>query len=128
MGRNAHNTLTVAEERDLPTEIMAILERHKGIGNAITGIQIARRFGYCNDHKVRLAIQQLIADGKPIAASVSEPVGYYLVQTRAEAEAYEAVLHSRAIKTFERLRDFRRAIEETFGVPYQPVLISVDKE
>jgi hypothetical protein len=126
MEPKVHYTLTKVEERNLPTRIMEILGEHKGIGNAITGIRIARRFGYRNDRKVRLVIQQLIAEGKPIAASVSEPVGYYLVQTRDEAEAYAAVLRSRATKTFERLRDFQRAIKNEFGVPYQPILLPVD--
>jgi hypothetical protein len=126
METKAAYTLTQVEERDLPARIMEMLSEHKGIGNAITGLRIARRFGYRNDRKVRMVIQQLIAEGKPIAASVSEPVGYYLVQTRDEAEAYEAVLRSRATKTFERLRDFQRAINNEFGVPLQPFLIPVD--
>lgn len=126
METRANYTLTRIEEKDLPDRIMAILSEHRGSGNAITGLRIAKRLGYRNDRKVRLVIQQLIAEGKPIAASVSEPVGYYLVQTRDEAEAYAAVLRSRATKTFERMRDFQRAIEVEFGVPYQPFLLPVD--
>jgi len=123
MQRQAPYILTKVEERDLPASIMEILGEHKGSCNAITGIRIARRLGYRNDRKVRVVIQRLIAEGKPIAASVSEPVGYYLVQTREEAEAYAAVLRSRATRTFERLHDFQRAIEQEFGVAYQPFLI-----
>jgi hypothetical protein len=85
--------------------------------------------GYKDDRKVRMVIQQLIADGHPIAASTtSKTVGYYLVETRQEAEAYAASLRSRAVKTFERLRDFERAVEKTYGVPYQPLLLNLDKE
>jgi hypothetical protein len=126
METKAAYTLTPVEERDLPAQIMAILGEHKGSANAITGLRIAKQFGYRNDRKVRLVIQQLIADGHPIAASVSEPVGYYLVHTRDEAEAYAAVLRSRAVKTFERLRDFQRATKSVFGVPYQPILLQID--
>lgn len=126
METKVHYTLTKVEEHDLPARIMEILGEHKGAGSAVTGLRIAKRLGYQNDRKIRVVIQQLIGEGKPIAASVSEPVGYYLVQTREEAEAYAAVLRSRAVKTFERMRDFQRAIESEFGVPYQPVLLSVD--
>jgi hypothetical protein len=114
------------EERDLPALITAILEQHKGSANAITGLRIAKQLGYRNDRQVRLVIQGLIADGRPIAASVSDPVGYYLVQTREEAEAYAAVLRSRAVKTFERMRDFQAAIKNEFGIPLQPLLLPVD--
>jgi hypothetical protein len=126
METKARYTLTHIEDHNLPAGILEILENHRGIGNSITGAHIAQRFGYSSDRKIRVAIQQLVADGKPIAASVSDPVGYYLVETREEAEAYAAVLRSRAIKILKRLHNFQRAIQNEFGVPYQPVLLPVD--
>lgn len=109
-------------EADLPARVLEILQLCKGARNAITAITIARRLGYLNDRKVRIAIQQLVHDGYPIAASVSDPLGYYIVETREEAEAYSLVLRSRATQTFNRMHDFQRAIQNKFGVPFQPVL------
>lgn len=119
-------TLDRQEASELPARVMGILDHHRGSGNAITGLCIARMLGYKNDRLIRVVISQLIAEGKPIAASVSEPLGYYLVETEQEAEVYERVLRSRALRTFERLRDFQRAITQVFGIPYQPVLFSLD--
>lgn len=116
------------ERQDISRTILGILSRHQGAGQAITGRQLSHLLGHRNDRKIRLVIQQLISDGQPIAASVSDPVGYYVIANREEAEAYVAVLRSRATKTFERLRDFQRAVEDRFGVPYQPLLIDLDAD
>jgi hypothetical protein len=120
--------LTEIEAKEIPERLIDILTRHKGVRNAITGAKLSRMFGHRNDRKIRMVIQQLIADGKPIAASVSDPVGYYLVETPQEAEAYEAVLRSRAVKTFERLHDFQRAAKNEFGIPFQPALLTLGDE
>jgi hypothetical protein len=114
------------EAADLRRALKAILAEHVGAGRAITGARLARRLGQRNDRKIRMVIQALVEDGEPIAASTSEPAGYYVLATRDEAEAYVATLRSRAQWTFKRLRDFQRAVEARFGVPYQPLLLDLD--
>lgn len=128
MANNKHYALTDKEAAAIRDQVMVILRAHRGSGYPITGLRIARKIGHRSDRKVRIVIQQLIADGEPIAASVSEPVGYYLIETSDEAEAYAAVLRSRAVKTFERLRDFQRAAKSKFGVPFQPVLLTTEEQ
>jgi len=125
MESRAPYTLTPVEESELPVRVMEILRRCSRDRRAITGARIARQLGYRNDRKVRVTIRQLIADGQPIVASVSSPFGYRLIASRDEAEAYLKTLRSRAVKTFERLRDVQRAAEKNFGVPHQPLLLSV---
>jgi len=125
MESRAPYTLTPVEESELPQRVMEILRRCSRERQAITGARIARQLGYRNDRKVRVTIRQLIADGQPIVASVSKPFGYRLIASREEAEAYLKTLRSRAVKTFERLRDVQRAAERNFGVPFQPMLLSV---
>ena len=130
--------LSEVEQAELPDRVLAILGEHRGARNAITGRRIAQRLGYKDDRKARIVIQQLIANGHTIAASVGSkdranpkhksPLGYYMVETRAEADAYEAVLRSRAMKTLARLRDFRIAMGRVFGTPMQPLLFELDEE
>ena len=59
-----------------------------GRANAITGSSLARRFGEPDDRKIRAVIRELIHEGHPIASSVSEPMGYYLVANGDEAFEY----------------------------------------
>ena len=125
MERRATYTLSQTEEADLPAKVTAILERHTS-RNPITGKCIARLLHYRDDRKVRIIIQRLISEGKPIAASVRAPMGYYLISSPKEAEDYVATLRSRASKTFRRLHDVQQAVKKSFGVPYQPLLFPID--
>lgn len=125
MERQATYTLSKTEETDLPAKVAAILECHTS-RNPITGKRIAKLLNYRDDRKVRVIIQRLISQGKPIAASVRAPMGYYLITSPQEAEEYVATLRSRASKTFHRLHDVQQAVKKAFGVPYQPLLIPID--
>lgn len=124
MNKGHKPILTVDEAIAMPVRVLALLEHHRGAANPITGAEIAKALGQADDRKVRMVIQQLIADGHTIAASVGKLPGYYLIGTREEAESYMRVLKSRAVKTFERMRDIGRAVEREFGVPYQPALFA----
>ena len=129
MERQAPYTLSQTEQADLPARIQAVLKLHRGAQNAITGLKIARLLGYRSDRKIRLVIQDLIASGHAIAASVSQPVGYYLIETPKEAKSYSAVLRSRAVQTFKRMREFERAAQIVFAIPpepFQPNLFPID--
>ena len=129
MERQAPYKLTQTEQADLPAKIQAILKNHSGAQHAITGLKIARLLGYRSDRKIRVVIQSLIASGHAIAASVGQPVGYYLIETPGEARAYAAVLRSRAVHTFKRMREFEMAAQLVFAIPpepFQPTLFSID--
>lgn len=117
--------MTVEESRSIAERVLAILEQHRGADKAVTGRDLARALRQRNDRKIRMIIAGLIADGHPIAASVSDPAGYYLIATREEAEAYMAVLRSRARQTFKRMADVGHAVERVFGVPFQPPLLPI---
>lgn len=119
--------LTPTEERELPHRVMEILKEHRGSRCAITGAQMAKALGYKNDRAIRVCIEHLIADGVPVAASVHEPFGYYILQTREEAQVYEATLRSRAVKTLKRLKDFNRAAAGCFGPAQQLPLALVEQ-
>ena len=100
-----------AVPRFAPTraDVLRILNGHVGRGSAIKASELAYAFGLSDDRHVRQLIRELIKDGYPIAASVSEPMGYYIVATRAEADEYMAGLRSRLIEDALRRRDFKKA-------------------
>lgn len=83
----------------------------KGKQNAIKGIVIARLAGHSDDRKVRLIIRELIAEGTPIASSVREPMGYFIVETEKEAQEYRRAVRNRVKEDCLRIRDFKRAVE-----------------
>lgn len=86
---------------------------------AVTGKSLANILNYSNDRIIRIAIREMIADGIPIASSVNQPYGYYIVSTQQEYNEYIAVLRARALEDFGRLKDFRKASEELFSKGHQ---------
>lgn len=98
-------------ENDISLEekVKQILLHHHGRRNAISGLAIAHRLGARDDRGVRLIIRRLIADGFPIASSVSPPLGYFIVETMAEAVEYQDSLLERLKKDAVRRRDFKKA-------------------
>jgi len=93
-----------------------------GKENAITGVRLAVRLGYHSDREVRLAIRELIANGVPVASSVKPPYGYFIINTREEAEEYLAALRRRLIQDALRRRDIKRASRVILD-PYQMTLV-----
>jgi len=91
----------------LKAEVRRLLRNGKK--NARTGERLARMLGFKNDRLVRHAIRELIADGLPIASSVSPPLGYFLASSQDEAADYMKVLRSRLVNDAYRLRDFKFA-------------------
>jgi hypothetical protein len=87
---------------------------------------MAKKLGHRNDRAVRVAIQALIEKGHTIAASVHQPMGFYLLETPEEAAIYKATLRSRALKTLKRLSDFRRARMQRFGPAEQLALFTLE--
>ena len=90
-------------------QVLNILLWHKGRHRAIKGVGIAHRLGQSDDRQVRLIIRQLITLGYPIASAVTAPVGFFIVETKGEAQAYMQSLRSRLIEDALRRRDFGRS-------------------
>lgn len=83
-----------------------------GQRNAITARELATKLGNYNDRAVRLAIRELIAQGIPIASSVTTPMGFFIADSRDETDAYISNLRSRIKEDAFRLRDFKRACRD----------------
>lgn len=108
--------LTTEDRAKLRSRVLATLKT--GRRSAITGKDIAHALGQSDDRKVRLIIRELIAEGVPIASSVSEPMGFYIVANEHEAADYIRVLKDRIREDTIRLRDFEAACHE-FSIPEQ---------
>lgn len=91
----------------LKAEVRSLLRYGKK--NAKKGQELAKVLGFSNDRLVRLAIRELIADGVPIAASVSPPLGYFIASSLDEAADYMKVLKGRLAQDAYRRRDFKVA-------------------
>ena len=104
------------EEGKLKHAIVSNLKRGKT--NALPGRILAQRLGFKNDRQIRLAIRELIADGKPIASSVRPPLGYFIADSGEEAIEYMKVLKSRLVNDAYRRRDFKLAARNILD-PYQ---------
>ena len=102
---------------DLRLELKNLLLRHEGPERAITAGELARMFA-TSDRIIRLAIRELIRgdgdgnSGIPIASSVENPPGYFIVTTRQQVEGYRHSVKSRLIEDAKRIRDFRRAADQ----------------
>lgn len=100
----------------MPTSNILRAEVHDllryGRKNARPGKEFADLLGFSNDRSVRQAIRFLIAEGVPIASSVTRPHGYFIVNSQDEATDYLKVLKSRLVNDAYRRRDFQRAARE----------------
>jgi len=112
--------LTAEDRLKLRRQVLNSLGRGKG--RAIRGKDLARRLGQPDDRKIRLMIRELIDEGVPIASSVSEPMGFYIVANEIEAADYIRVLEGRIREDTARLAAFNKACSE-FAIPEQPSLM-----
>lgn len=95
---------------ELKGKILILLLRHEGKANAITAKELARIFDMKNDRKVRACIAELIEkDGIPVASLIDPPYGYYIIESRREAEDYMRTLRNRIKETCVRRAQFKRA-------------------
>jgi len=108
--------LTADDRVRLRGRVLRILK--PGRRSARTGKDIARALGHSDDRKIRLIIRELIAEGVPVASSVSDPMGFYIVASEYEAADYIRVLKERIKEDTARLRDFEAACHE-FSIPEQ---------
>lgn len=108
--------LTASERTYLRAKVLKILQC--GRQNAIRGKNLAYALNQVDDRKVRVAIRELIAEGVPVASSVSEPMGYYIASNEHEAADYIRVLKERIKEDESRLADFEKAVAH-FQIPEQ---------
>jgi len=105
---------------ELKTEVRSLLRYGKG--NARKGQDIAKILGFKNDRLIRLAIRDLIAEGLPVASSVTPPLGFFIASSLDEARDYMRVLKGRLVQDAYRRRDFKLASRKILQ-PHQMALI-----
>lgn len=111
--------LTVEQRAKYKGKVLHHLTTYcRGRQAAIRGKDLAWQFGYGDDRMFRLIIRELIAEGYPIASSVSEPFGFYLVTNEHEALDYIRVLMERIKEDQARLDDFIKATSD-YALPEQ---------
>lgn len=88
-----------------------ISEKAKGKENAITSAVLGSIFNM-EERQVRKVIQKLRNEGKPIAASVTDPKGYYIPVTPEERLAYARQLESRIRSMVIAYRSATRTMPE----------------
>ncbi len=98
-----------------------------GRRNAIRGKELAKIFGSEDDRHIRVMIDELIEEGMPIAAAVSElkgggGVGFFICETDEEVAAYIQVLKNRERETMLRRLAFEKA-SANFSPPEQGSLL-----
>jgi len=104
---------------ELKTEVRSLLRYGKG--NARKGQDIAKILGFKNDRLIRLAIRDLIAEGLPVASSVTPPLGFFIASSLDEARDYMRVLKGRLVQDAYRRRDFKLASRKILQ-PHQMAL------
>ena len=115
--------LTAQQRKGLKGKVLNHLVTYRrGRKSAIRGKDLAWQWGYGDDRVVRLIIRELIAEGYPIAAAVSEPMGFFLAINEHEALDYARVLKERIKEDQARLDDFLKACHE-FTLPEQITLM-----
>lgn len=101
--------MTTAAETKVKLKDAVLLRLKRGKLNALPGRILAQRLGFKDDRQIRIAIRNLIADGHPIAASVSPPMGFFIAETTKEATQYLSDLKGRLVEDAYRYRDFKVA-------------------
>lgn len=111
--------LTKGDRLRLRAKLLSMLQHGKQ--NAIRGSELARLLGENDDRKIRLMIEELITEGIPIASSVSEPMGFFIIKNGDEASEYIRTLRNRIRENEKRLEAFERATAQ-YNPPSQPAL------
>lgn len=101
--------MTIATETKENLKDAILHQLHRGRLNALPGRLLAQRLGFRDDRQIRLAIRELIAEGYPIASSVSPPMGFFIAESKKEAEQYLSDLKGRLVEDAYRRRDFKIA-------------------
>lgn len=106
------STTSTSTESDAVQHLNDILTEHVGKENAITSQELSRRLGELDDldstPNTRAAIRELVTEEHVPVGACSN--GYFLIETQAELEEYEAQLTERAYGILERRDAVRRAM------------------
>ena len=105
---------------ELKQEVRYLLRYGKE--KARTGKELAKILGFNNDRLIRLVIRDLIAEGLPVASSVTPPLGFFIASSLDEARDYMRVLKGRLVQDAYRRRDFKLASRKILQ-PHQMALI-----
>jgi len=92
---------------ELKQEVKLLLKY--GRAHATTGETMAQRLHFKNDRLIRLAIRDLIAEGKPILSSIRPPYGYYLPDSPNDITEHLEDLRHRALEILGRYKDLKLA-------------------
>ena len=102
-------------QASLKAQVLVLIEQHQGWEDAIKSGVIAELFGYKDDRVIQIAVENLIAEGNVIAASVKQDaktgqvMGYYVPVNDEQEQDYKHQLRGRAIGNYIRYRNFKRA-------------------
>ena len=83
-----------------------------GSNQAIKGDVLAARLGYRTTRAIRLAIREIVREGRPVIGDSQR--GYYYPASLEECHHGMADLRSRLIEMALRRRDIKRAAERYF--------------
>lgn len=109
---------------DLKQAVLSQL--NKGKEKALRGETLCQRLGQKDSRKIRLLIQELIADGQPICSTPHPPYGYFLAETPEEVKEALIVLRSYGKMIFLHYRDLKRAGQKAFPLqPHSPEQLSL---
>jgi hypothetical protein len=101
--------------QDLKIMVLELLTNTaSGRTNPITSMYMAKRF-QVRESLVRKVIAELIAAGHPIASVVRHPPGYFIPNTRGEAEECLQHLRSRTREIYLRSKNLEKALVTKFG-------------
>ena len=99
-------------QASLKAQVLVLIEQHQGWEDAIKSGVIAELFGYKDDRVIQIAVENLIAEGNVIAASVKQDaktgqvMGYYVPVNDEQEQDYKHQLRGRAIGNYIRYRKF----------------------
>ncbi len=114
--------LTEQERPALRKKVLSALK--PGKKTAITGKELARLCNRADDRLIRVVIKELVKEGIPIASSVGEPGGYFIVQTPDEAYEHLRILRGRRDEIDADIKNFEIATK-MMELPQQLSLTSV---
>lgn len=106
-----------------PLQVMIVERLNYGAENAVTGMQLARLFGYKDDRVIREQIRILIGLKWAILASSGKHPGYYMAETKEEVEKYAENLHDRGVEILAR-RKYLLIAAKTLKNPHQMPLLA----
>lgn len=110
---------------DLSYHILNCLYGKTGRRNAKTGAELSSKLLGCNSSKNRRSIQRTIEYlrncGHEICSSDHSDgkMGYFIPDTRGEAEVYFRSAKNRATKTLVMLKRVARSIDQRFSTQYE---------